>query len=117
MLAQDALERAIKALNDEGDVDRAERLLAEAQRFDPDSKEVARELERVREIRAAERRQRIRDHVLRAQRLYRESGDLDGALREVDSALKIHPSDPQAVDLREEILRVKAIGTKKPPPR
>ncbi len=58
----------------------------------------------------------MREFVLRAQRLFREAGDLDGALREVEGALRILPSDPQAVGLREEILRVKAIGAKKPPP-
>ncbi len=116
VLAQDALERAVRAINDDGDLDRAERLLAEARRYDPESKEVARELERLREMRAVELRQFVRDHVLRAQRLFREAGDLDGALREVDRALSRLPSDPQAVGLREEILRVQAIGTKKPPP-
>ena len=116
VLAQDALERAIRALNDDGDIERAERLIAEAQRLDPDSKDVAREVERLRDYRAVERRQRVRDHVLRAQRLFRESGDLDGALREVDRALSLLPADAQAVGLREEILRVKAIGTKKPLP-
>lgn len=116
VLAHDSLDRAIRALNVDGDVERAEILVAEAQRLDPDSKEIAAFAEKLREIRAAERRQRVRDHVLKAQRLFRESGDLDGALREVDSALKILPSDPQAVGLHEEILRVKAIGTKRPPP-
>ncbi len=116
VLAQDALERAVRAINDDGDLDRAERLLAEARRFDPESKDVARELERLRDMRAVELRQFVRDHVLRAQRLFREAGDLDGALREVDRALSRLPSDPQAVGLREDILRVQAIGTKKPPP-
>ena len=116
VLAQDALERAIRALNDDGDIERAERLVAEALRLDPDSKDVAREVERLRDFRAVERRQRVRDHVLRAQRLFRESGDLDGAMREVDRALILLPSDPQAVGLREDILRVQGIGTKKRPP-
>jgi hypothetical protein len=116
VLAQDALDQAIKALTQDGDVDRAERLLTEAKRLDPESKDVAKEIERVREIRATERRQKVREFVLRAQRLFREAGDLDAALREVENALNLLPSDPQAVALREEILRVKAIGAKKPPP-
>jgi hypothetical protein len=114
VLAQDALDRAIRALDDDGDIERAERLAAEAQRLDPRSKDVAQFMERLRELRAVERRQRVRDHVLRAQRLFREVGDLDGALREVDKALALLPADPQAVALREDILRVKAIGAKKP---
>jgi hypothetical protein len=115
VLAQDALERAVRALEVDGDVDRAEQLAAEARRFDPDSTDVARFLESLREIRGAELRQRVRDHVLRAQRLFRDVGDLDGAEREVDAALKLMPGDPQALDLREEITRVKAVGAKKKP--
>lgn len=114
VLAQDALERAQRALNEDGDLDRAERLLSEAQRFDPDSPAVAKEVARLRDIRATERRQRIRGILLRAQRLYREAGDLDGALREVESALKVDASDTDALALRDEIRRVKDIESRRP---
>jgi tetratricopeptide (TPR) repeat protein len=105
--------KANAAMNVEGDLELAAREFVEALALDPANGEARRGLERVRDVKAAPFRAAIRSRLANANRLFEEVGDVDGALAEVDVVLKLEPGNPDALSLRDRLLRIKAIQMRK----